>query len=53
MIEYAPYTYARHPLAYLVEAADDIAYLVVDFEDGARLGMISQDEVESRYLSLL
>lgn len=53
LIEYAPYSYARHPLAYLVEAADDIAYLAVDFEDGARLGMISQDEVEQRYLSLL
>ena len=53
LIEYAPYAYARHPLAYLVEAADDIAYLAVDFEDGARLGMISQDEIESRYLGLL
>ena len=53
LYEYAPYSYARHPLAYLVEAADDIAYLIVDFEDGARLGMIAQDEVESRYLSLL
>ena len=53
LIEYGPYSYARHPLAYLVEAADDIAYLVVDFEDGARLGMISQDEVETRYLGLL
>ena len=53
LIEYAPYSYCRHPLAYLVEAADDIAYLAVDFEDGARLGLISQDEVESRYLSLL
>ena len=53
LIEYGPYAYARHPLAYLVEAADDIAYLAVDFEDGARLGLISQDEVESRYLSIL
>lgn len=53
LIEYGPYSYARHPLAYLVEAADDIAYLAVDFEDGARLGMISQDEVETRYLGLL
>ena len=53
LIEYAPFSYARHPLAYLVEAADDIAYLAVDFEDGARLGMISQDEIETRYLSLL
>lgn len=53
LIEYGPFSYARHPLAYLMEAADDIAYLIVDFEDGARLGMIPQEEVESRYLSLL
>ena len=53
LIEYGPWSYARHPLAYLVEASDDIAYLIVDFEDGARLGLISQDEVESRYLELL
>jgi dGTPase len=26
--------YARHPLAYLVEAADDICYLIADLEDG-------------------
>ena len=53
LIQYGPDAYVRHPLAYLMEAADDIAYLIVDFEDGARLGMISQEEVESRYLSLL
>jgi dGTPase len=29
--------WARHPLAYLTEAADDIAYLLLDLEDGLRL----------------
>lgn len=36
--------YARHPLAYLVEAADDICYGLFDFEDFVRLGFISQEE---------
>jgi len=30
----------RHPLTYLVEAADDICYSIIDFEDGLRLGWI-------------
>ena len=32
----------RHPLAYLVEAADDICYTLIDFEDGINLGWISE-----------
>ena len=35
--------YLRHPLAYLVEAADDICYTIIDFEDGINLGWISED----------
>lgn len=35
--------YERHPLAYLVEAADDICYTIIDFEDGINLGVISED----------
>ena len=31
--------YARHPLAFLVEAADDICYTLIDFEDGINLRM--------------
>ncbi|WP_304235175.1 dGTP triphosphohydrolase [Jiulongibacter sediminis] len=34
----------RHPLAYLMEAADDIAYSIIDFEDGLRLGLIDFDK---------
>ena len=34
----------RHPLAFLVEAADDICYRVVDFEDGCKLGLIPAAE---------
>ncbi len=35
--------FERHPLAYLVEAADDICYTIIDFEDGINLGVISED----------
>ncbi len=35
--------YKRHPLTYLVEAADDICYTLIDFEDGINLGWIDED----------
>ncbi len=35
--------YERHPLAYLVEAADDICYTIIDFEDGINLELVSED----------
>jgi dGTPase len=35
--------YCRHPLAYLVEAADDICYTIIDFEDGINLGWIEEE----------
>lgn len=34
----------RHPLAFLTEAADDVAYLLLDLEDGFRLRHVSEDE---------
>jgi dGTPase len=42
--------FARHPLAFLVEAADDICYTVIDFEDGINLGLIEEDKA-LEYLS--
>lgn len=36
--------WCRHPLAFLVEAADDICYSIIDLEDGCRLGLVSFDE---------
>ena len=36
-------SYFRHPLAYLVEAADDICYTIIDFEDGINLGLIEEE----------
>ncbi|NNL00884.1 MAG: dNTP triphosphohydrolase [Eudoraea sp.] len=35
--------YCRHPLTYLVEAADDICYTIIDFEDGINLELISEE----------
>ena len=35
--------FERHPLAYLVEAADDICYTIIDFEDGINLGLVPED----------
>lgn len=33
-------SWCRHPLAFLVEAADDICYNIIDLEDGCRLGLV-------------
>ena len=44
--------FARHPLAFLVEAADDICYTIIDFEDGINLGLI-EEEVALEYLTKL
>ncbi|HEV2353766.1 MAG TPA: dNTP triphosphohydrolase, partial [Puia sp.] len=43
--------YARHPFVYLVEAADDICYRVIDFEDAHRLHIISIDTIRDLFLS--
>ncbi|PLY14852.1 MAG: deoxyguanosinetriphosphate triphosphohydrolase [Sedimenticola sp.] len=43
----------RHPLSFLVEAADDISYRVIDIEDGFRLGYLSLDEVLALFLPML
>ena len=53
LIEAGPWAWQRHPLAYLVEAADDIAYRIVDFEDGQRLGLIDYAELERLFLEII
>jgi len=37
---------ARHPLCYLIEAADDICYLTVDLEDATKKGVIRWNEIK-------
>ncbi len=41
LLPHGPQAWARHPLAFLVEAADDICYNIIDLEDGCRLGLVS------------
>jgi len=36
--------YARHPLVYLVEAADDICYQIMDIEDAHKLGILTTEQ---------
>ncbi len=38
-------TVIRHPLAYLVEAADDIAYMTADLEDAVKSGIVSVSDL--------
>jgi len=46
----APVTYVRHPLVYLVEAADDICYQIMDIEDAHKLKILSYDETVDLYM---
>ncbi|ROV55411.1 deoxyguanosinetriphosphate triphosphohydrolase [Neisseria chenwenguii] len=39
--------WARHPLSYLMEAADDICYALLDLEDAVELDLLTDTEVES------
>jgi len=46
-----PLKYVRHPLVYLVEAADDICYEIMDIEDAHKLKILSYNETESLLLN--
>ncbi|MBS1748340.1 MAG: deoxyguanosinetriphosphate triphosphohydrolase [Bacteroidetes bacterium] len=43
--------FARHPFVFLVEAADDICYRIIDFEDAFRLGIISIEKIAELFLA--
>ena len=43
--------YARHPLVYLVEAADDICYQIMDIEDAHKLKLLTTDETKQLFLA--
>lgn len=51
-VQDSPLIYKRHPLVYLVEAADDICYNIIDLEDAHRLKILSYKEVETLLLPL-
>ena len=44
-----PLRYARHPLVYLVEAADDICYQMMDIEDAHKLKLLTHAETKELY----
>jgi len=46
-----PDKYVRYPLVYLVEAADDICYQIMDIEDAHKLKILSTDETKALFLS--
>jgi len=45
--------FARHPLAFLVEAADDICYSIIDLEDGCSLGLVPYEEARVLFEGLI
>ena len=46
-----PLRYARHPLVYLVEAADDICYEIMDIEDAHKLKILGYEETARLFLN--
>jgi len=44
-------SFCRHPLVYLVEAADDICYQIMDLEDAFKLGILSYDRIKALFLN--
>ncbi len=45
--------YCRHPLVYLMEAADDICYAIIDLEDGIEMNLLQYDEVANLLLKMV
>ena len=51
--EGAPLRFARHPLVYLVEAADDICYQVMDIEDAHKLKLLTTEETKALLMGFM
>lgn len=51
--EQALTVYKRHPFVFIVEAADDICYNIIDFEDAHRLGLLAYEEVRDSFISII
>lgn len=49
----SPLIFKRHPFVFLLEAADDICYNLVDLEDAARLGILPYEVVKNLLIALL
>lgn len=50
-IQDSPLQYVRHPLVYLVEAADDICYKIMDMEDAHKLGLLTTEQTISLFMN--
>lgn len=50
--DYDHITFVRHPLVFLVEAADDICYQIMDIEDAHKLNILPYQQVEEMFLNL-
>ena len=48
-----PLEYVRYPLVYLVEAADDICYQMMDIEDAHKLKLLTTEETEALFMRYL
>ena len=48
-----PTIFKRHPFVWLVEAADDICYNIIDMEDAHRLGIVSTSDIENLFFELI
>ncbi|MBK9255202.1 MAG: dNTP triphosphohydrolase [Saprospiraceae bacterium] len=48
-----PGIYKRHPFVFLVEAADDICYRIIDMEDAHRIHILSTGEIEHAFYSVI
>lgn len=53
LIQFNNSHYCRHPLTFLVEAADDICYRLLDLEDAHKVGLISFNDAEQLLLQLV
>lgn len=49
--ELEPGRFARHPLVYIMEAADDICYQIMDIEDAHKLKILTTNQVKSLFMS--
>lgn len=48
-----PHIFKRHPFVWLVEAADDICYNIIDMEDAHRLGIVSTVDCQNLFFELV
>lgn len=48
-----PLIYKRHPFVYLVEAADDICYKIIDMEDAHRLKILSREKIRDAFMAVI